>query len=128
MSYIVFWRCITILKIYNKFQAEEWNDYVQSFRNWDIYYLYEYAYSFMIHGDGEPLLIVYEDEYSRFCYVVMKNDIANFSAFKEYLKSGEYYDFETPYGYGGPLSDSPVSEESQKFYCITICKISSAIK
>lgn len=114
MSYIVFWRCITILKIYNKFQAEEWNDYVKSFRNWDIYYLYEYAYSFMIHGDGEPLLIVYEDEYSRFCYVVMKNDIANFSAFKEYLKSGEYYDFETPYGYGGPLSDSPVSEVSQK--------------
>lgn len=87
---------------------------MKSFKNWDIYYLYEYAHSFMIHGDGEPLLIVYEDDYSRFCYVVMKNDIADFNAFKGYLKSGKYYDFETPYGYGGPLSDSPVSEVSQK--------------
>lgn len=67
----------------------------------------------MLHGDGEPLLIEYIDEESHFCYVVMKSDISECVAFKGKLEKGKYYDFETPYGYGGPLSDSGVSEESQ---------------
>ena len=44
----------------------------------------------------------------------MKSDIANCPKFKNRIKHGQYYDLETPYGYGGPLSDSSISEESQK--------------
>lgn len=91
-----------------------WNTCVKSFQNWDIYYLNEYAYSFMLHGDGEPLLIYYEDKTSRFCYVVMKRDISNFEKFKGYLSPNAWYDLETPYGYGGPLSDTSISDASQK--------------
>lgn len=101
---------LTVMDVQKKLQ---WNDYVKSFKNWDIYYLCEYAESFALHGDGTPLLICYEDGDARFCYVVMRKDIALFKLFNWVLPQGEYFDFETPYGYGGVLCDGAISEESQ---------------
>lgn len=107
-------RQANILKIFTYNRCDEWNNYVKSFANWDIYYLNEYAVSLMFHGDGEPLLICYEDENSRMCYVVMKKDISDCIYFKNYLPGKKYFDFETPYGYGGPLVEGDFSEQSQK--------------
>lgn len=87
---------------------------VKSFKNWDIYYLWEYAESFQLHGDGIPMLIEYSGDDSHFCYVVMRSDIADSPRFNGLINKGEYYDFETPYGYGGPLSDTEISEKSQR--------------
>lgn len=79
-----------------------------------MYYLYEYAHSFYLHGDGVPLLLYYEDECCRLCYVVMKKDIADANCFKDRIPKNKFFDLETPYGYGGPLVDlSIVPEESQ---------------
>ena len=63
-----------------------------------------------------PFLIDYEDDDSHFCYVVMMSDIADTSKFGGLIERGKYYDFQTPYGYGGPLCDYPISERAQKFF------------
>lgn len=89
---------------------------MRSFRNWDIYYLQEYARSFNIHGDGIPYLLDYRDDESHFSYVVMKKDIGESPEFKGLIKSGKFFDLETPYGYGGPLYDSPISKKSEKAF------------
>ncbi len=102
------------MKYFTYKQASEWDEYVKSFPDWDVYYLCEYAVSFMLHGDGEPLLLCYEDGQARMCYVVMKNDIAGCSFFKNSLPYGKYFDFATPYGYGGPLADGEFPAGSQK--------------
>ena len=78
---------------------------MKSFEHWDIYYLYEYAYSFMLHGDGDIKLIYFEHLGERFCYVVMQKDIADSEKFAGIIEKKKYYDWETPYGYGGPLGD-----------------------
>lgn len=70
----------------------------------------------MIHGDGKPLLIEYVDDSCHFCYVVMESDISNFAAFQGKIEAEKYLDWETPYGYGGPLSDDKVSENSQRHF------------
>lgn len=70
----------------------------------------------MLHGDGEIYLIYFENDEDRLCYVVMQRDISDSVKFKTCLEKGRYFDWETPYGYGGPLTDSPVSEESQKVF------------
>ena len=93
---------------------EEWNKTVKSFKNWDIYYLYEYTESMARHGDGKQWLIYFKGENSRFCYPVHIKDIADFGAFEGILKKGVYFDLSTPYGYGGPLSDSEIPEADQK--------------
>ena len=114
-----------MIKIYNELDRDIWNKTVKSFSNWDIYYLYEYALSFKIHGDGDIFLVYFEYQNDRLCYVVMQKDIANSSLFRGKLDNGFYYDWETPYGYGGPLVDRPLSKEAQnvfkaelKEYCI----------
>ena len=102
---------LTIISARNR---NEWNQIVRSYRNWDIYYLCEYAEAFSAHGDGCPLLIQFSSGEERFCYVVMQRDIALDPKFEGRLEKGKYYDLESPYGYGGPLSDGPISEIAQK--------------
>ena len=48
-----------------------------------------------------------------FCYVVMRSDIAADPKFSGLIEPGRLYDYATPYGYGGPLCDSPIPESSQ---------------
>lgn len=75
-----------------------------------------------MHGDGTPYLIDFVgDDNSHFCYVVMLSDISEASCFDGILETGKYYDLETPYGYGGPLCDSIVSEGDQKQFILEFC-------
>lgn len=82
---------------------------MKSFKNWDIYYLYDYAYSFFVHGDGDMFLIYFENNGERFCYSVMQRAITC-------CQKEDYFDWETPYGYGGPLTDGIISKESQQLF------------
>jgi hypothetical protein len=93
---------------------EKWNSIVKSFLKWDIYYLHEYAMSFMKHGDGSPLLFYYEDINCRLCYVAMLNDISNMEVFGGELPTSKYFDLTTPYGYGGPIVEGNFDADSQK--------------
>ena len=95
-------------------EKDKWNNIIRSYNKWDVYYLAEYAETFSLHGDGIPYLISFEHDNERFCYVVMKKDISDDIKLRTYLESGKYFDFETPYGYGGPLSDNEISDNTQK--------------
>lgn len=50
------------MQIFNMNQAKEWNNLVQSFTNYDVYYLSGYVKAFQIHGDGEPQLFYYDEK------------------------------------------------------------------
>lgn len=92
-------------------QKELWNTIVKSFSNWDIYYLNEYAQSLMIHGDGQPILLYFESTDAKMAYVMMENDLSEQEWFKGQIYKGEYLDWTTPYGYGGPLFEGNVTED-----------------
>lgn len=83
--------------------AAQWDEAVRSFREYDVYYLSGYVKAFRLHGDGEPLLFRYEGDGIRGINVVMKRDIARDLHFAGKLKENLYFDFATPYGYGGWL-------------------------
>lgn len=70
----------------------------------------------MLHGDGDIFLIYFENEADRFCYVVMMRDIAKTVQFSGFLEEEKYYDWETPYGYGGPLADCAITTASQLIF------------
>lgn len=91
------------LKVYSIQQSQEWDAIVRSFKSFDVYYLSGYVKAFQIHGDGEPLLFYYESHDLRGINVVMKRDVALDSQFTGKIEAGKYYDFVTPYGYGGWL-------------------------
>jgi len=93
-----------------------WNEIVTSFQNYDVYYLYNYVLAFFIHGDGIPYLIHYESNGLRGINVFMKRDISHFAPFNNLIESGTYFDFTTPYGYGGFLFEGDTSEAAMKTF------------
>ena len=82
-------------------QREEWDQIVKTFPMYDAYYLSGYVNAFRIHGDGEPFLFYYNDGQSRGMNVVMRRSIIDDPHFKGLLDDDRYYDFSSPYGYGG---------------------------
>lgn len=89
------------LMVYDLNQSEKWDSIVRMFKSYDVYWLSGYVKAFQIHGDGDPLLFFYDDGATRGINVVMKRDVADDVRFKDKIQSGKYYDFSTPYGYGG---------------------------
>lgn len=52
-----------MIKTYKLNESEKWDEIVQTFSSYDIYYLAEHAHLYQIHGDGEPMLIYYGRKY-----------------------------------------------------------------
>ena len=105
-----------MLTVYSLEQSEEWDQAVRSFREYDTYWLSGYVKAFKIHGDGEPLLFFYDDGNTRGINVVMKRDLANDAKFEGKIEAGRYYDFATPYGYGGWIIEGGNSEKLFRAY------------
>lgn len=107
-------------KVLDSGDAQRWNEIVTSFPQWDIYYLFEYTESMARHGDGPQFLLYYQGNRSRICYPVHKRDVADFPAFCHSLPKNTFYDFSTPYGYGGPLVegdfDNAEQEDFDRYY------------
>lgn len=99
------------LAVYTLEQSEQWDAVVRSFREYDVYWLSGYVKAFRIHGDGDPLLFFYENNKTRGINVVMKRDVANDRRFADKLPKGQYFDFATPYGYGGWIIEGADTED-----------------
>lgn len=92
-----------MLDVYDLTEELKWTEIVESFDNYDVYYLPNYVKSFQLHGDGTPLLFYYYTEKMRAINVVMKRDISEMKKFENVLPKDKYFDLSTPYGYGGFL-------------------------
>lgn len=93
-------------------ETEKWDTIVKSFVNHDVYYLSGYTKAFMLHGDGEPILIYYNNKDIRAMNVVMKRDIGLDNNFRDVIALNTFFDLSTPYGYGGFIFDGNLSIEN----------------
>lgn len=100
-----------MLKVLGIEEYDEWDSIVRGFKDYDTYWLSGYVKAFQIHGDGEPLLFYYEDSDVRGVNVVMKRDIAKDEHFIGEIEEEKFYDFSTPYGYGGWIIEGNNSEK-----------------
>lgn len=83
-------------------EKEKWNEEVKSMDNRDVYYFVDYCCLYQMLGDGDPYLFVYEEDEGKrkIIYPFLKRPI------KSGFLSERYFDITTPFGYGGPLSNS----------------------
>lgn len=113
---------MSILTEYNYQDREEWNGIVRSFKNYDVFYLNEYATAFMKEEpeNGIPLLLLYEKGTDRAINVIFKRDVAKDKKIHGKIEENIYFDLITPYGYGGFWGDvenwSDLNKAYQK-YC-----------
>ena len=103
-----------MLQVYSLENAKQWDEIVKTFANYDTYWLSGYVKAFMMHGDGEPLLFYYCNEKVRGINVVMRRDISKSPLLSDKVTEGQYFDFSSPYGYGGWLIEG---EEMQPLFC-----------
>lgn len=106
--------------------SEKWEYIINKFDNIDTYYTLGYSKTFMIHGDGIPILLYYENTYIKAVNVVMVRRINDI----DYLNFSEnevYYDLSTPYGYGGFIieGDNNLNEFNKDY--IEFCKFNNII-
>lgn len=99
-----------MLTVYTLEQNNQWDTIVRFFKEYDVYWLSGYVKAFHIHGDGEPLLFYYEKNGTYGMNVVMKRDVAKDKRFVEKIPEGQYFDFATPYGYGGWIIEGDDTE------------------
>ena len=95
-----------MIQIYGINQAQQWDETVKGFAEYDVYYLSGYVKAFLIHGDGDPYLLYYEGDGLRAIYVYMRRPTAIEGV----------YDSVTPYGYGGVLFEGDASEEKRQAF------------
>ncbi len=105
-----------VLSVFTLEQSEQWDSIVKSFKKHDVYWLSGYVKAFQIHGDGEPMLFYYEEDETRGINVVMKRDISKDSRFSGVIPEGQFYDFATPYGYGGWIIEGDKTESLFETY------------
>ena len=92
--------------------TSQWDDFVKSFVNYDIYYTAEYLEPFSAVENAQIYLLTYKNENFKLSYPVLLKDIADDLKF---LPSGKFFDLETPYGYGGPIIEN-FDENSIKLF------------
>ncbi|MDF2183728.1 GNAT family N-acetyltransferase [Grimontia hollisae] len=78
----------------------------------DIYY--QRAYSALYEKDCEHFEYTYQENE---CYVTFTGLKKRISSVAEVVVQEELYDLETPYGYGGPLSNSDEPDFLQRAFC-----------
>lgn len=103
---------IDVVKLDN---SEKWDNIIKTFRDYDVYYLSDYCKAFELNGDGEACLIYIEVGNSRAANVVMKRDLYDANLFGS-IEKNQFYDFSTPYGYGGMIIEGEEKEEIFKEY------------
>ena len=104
------------LRVYTITENVEWDTVVRSFKNYDVYWLSGYVKAFRIHGDGEPLLFFYQGSNCRGINAVIKRDIGKDTHFADKIESNTWFDFITPYGYGGWIIEGDEYSELFSMY------------
>lgn len=84
-------------------QSERWDSVVREFDQYDVYYLSGYAKSSGLCDEGEPILVLAESDSMKAINVVLRRDVSRAPALIGKIEENRFFDFTTPYGYGGWL-------------------------
>lgn len=103
--------------------SSDWDNIVQSFPDYDVFYLSGYSRAFMRESpmNGVPTLLLYENGEERAINVVLKRDVALDSKMTGRVEEGKFFDLITPYGYGGfwgRIVDWDQLNHTYSMYCI----------
>lgn len=96
--------------------GKKWDSIVKKIKKYDVYYLSGYVKAFQLNGEGQALLIYFENDTTRAINVVIKRDIAECEYFRGKISKKKYFDITTPYGYGGFIIEGNDKKSLEKEY------------
>lgn len=102
-----------MFKIISIENVDEWDNVIEAFNKADIYYSSNYARVIKSNNEGEPLLIHYKNNNVEAINVVIKTDVSEYNLLKGNIEKNLYFDYSTPYGYGGILFKDNYDKETK---------------
>lgn len=90
---------------------DRWDEIINKSQKSDIYNTYNYIYPYYKNNEGTPILIYFQIGESFIYNVVLLRKIPNLQK-KISNDNLCYFDLITPYGYGGPVIEGELSNES----------------
>lgn len=100
---------VSPVKIFTSENSNEWRNFLSLFSEnfQDIYFTPEYLKIQEIEGFGKAICFTFQKGNNVALYIFLKNLISK----EKFNLLEDYYDIETPYGYGGPIFNT----ENEKF-------------
>jgi hypothetical protein len=96
--------------------SKDWKTYLDGIGSADIFFTPEYCEIFQKYGEGEPRLFIHQEEESYVCYPFLLRKINNLPFYSKDKVEKEYFDIITPYGYGGPITNTNEESERKNIY------------
>ncbi len=93
-------------KIFSTKDTKEWEKYISFCEKKDLFFSLDYFNLFEKSGHGNGNLFVYEKKKNYFVFPYLINSLKKYG----YEKYENYYDIQTPYGYGGFISNTDNEE------------------
>lgn len=95
-------------------QKEKWDEVIRLFPQADVYYQWEYVTAFFQNKEGTPICLFAETDVLQAISIVMKREVPVAETWQEKFEHKTYYDYVTPYGYGGFLIQFTTELEDDK--------------
>jgi CMP-N-acetylneuraminic acid synthetase len=95
-------------------EPQKWQSILAKYDQADTYYQCNYVASLQMQEQGTAYLLSYSSENYALCYPIIEKDIAASGLFEDKLPSEQYFDWNTPYGYAGPLVNKAFFPEEEQ--------------
>ncbi|MFD1020258.1 GNAT family N-acetyltransferase [Thalassobacillus hwangdonensis] len=104
-------------KLFHSNQKAMWHHYLNQIEQKDIYFTPEYCEVHERNGEGKATLFIYEEAGKFVYYPFLLRKVNDLPFFKNRMGfGGDIYDLTTPYGYGGPITNAGVEDQTLLFY------------
>ncbi|MDC0856125.1 GNAT family N-acetyltransferase [Candidatus Pelagibacter sp.] len=93
-------------KIFSTKNKKEWQEYMSICKKKDLFFSIDYFNLFEKSGHGNGNLFVYEKKNNYFLFPYLINSLKTYG----FMDHSKYYDIQTPYGYGGFITNTNSEE------------------
>ncbi|WP_127583435.1 GNAT family N-acetyltransferase [Paenibacillus koleovorans] len=97
-------------------QAVAWTTVLSWMPEKDIYYTCEYNRLYEVEGEQQAELFVYREGDRLVVYPYLLRSLKESFIVQALGLPGEWYDIATPYGYGGPITNTPPGPDREKLF------------
>ncbi len=106
-----------VYKIFALSERESWHHFLEKTESKDIYFTPEYFEIYERNGEGMAQLFLFENGNDFIYYPFLLRDLPKTAYTAEaQRKYGDLYDITTPYGYGGPISNTKDEVKKKQLY------------
>ena len=108
---------LVVYKTFDLGEKENWHGFLEKTESKDVYFTPEYFEIYERNGEGKAQLFIYENGEDFVYYPFLLRGLNDLTYAEDVRrKYGDLYDITTPYGYGGPITNTRMKSHKKQLY------------